>query len=324
MTGHGASMGPLRFSTDALPERDRLAIWYDVFGRQIVKTEIEPPPDRPFFQSATLYGLPGLSLSFVQCNGFHSRRTRALIGDGNDDLLLVINVEGTGRALQLGREATCTTGEAVLLTSAEVGALQVPGRARIVTIGVPRKTVVAMVIDPEAAVGRAMKPSNALRLLSGYLGAAEDRGVLTEPELQAVFATHVQDLVAHLIGATRDGVELVNGRGVRAARLQAIRVDIRAHLGALDLSLDAVAERQGISAIYVRKLLEGEDTSFTKYVLEQRLRRAHRMLRDPRFAGRSIAAIATDAGFGDLSYFNRAFRRRYGASPSDARAQATP
>ncbi|RVC16943.1 AraC family transcriptional regulator, partial [Mesorhizobium sp. M7A.F.Ca.AU.002.02.1.1] len=27
-------------------------------------------------------------------------------------------------------------------------------------------------------------------------------------------------------------------------------------------------------------------------------------------------------GFNDLSYFNRAFRRRYGATPSDVRAAA--
>jgi AraC-like DNA-binding protein len=32
--------------------------------------------------------------------------------------------------------------------------------------------------------------------------------------------------------------------------------------------------------------------------------------------------IAYDCGFGDVSYFNRVFRRRYGAAPSDVRAQA--
>jgi AraC-like DNA-binding protein len=43
------------------------------------------------------------------------------------------------------------------------------------------------------------------------------------------------------------------------------------------------------------------------------------MLTDPRCSERTVSSIAFDAGFGDLSYFNRAFRRRYGATPSDIR-----
>jgi AraC-like DNA-binding protein len=54
--------------------------------------------------------------------------------------------------------------------------------------------------------------------------------------------------------------------------------------------------------------LESDGTSFSEYVLNQRLENAHRMLSDERFAGRSISQIA-DIGFGDLSYFNRTFRR---------------
>jgi AraC-like DNA-binding protein len=44
------------------------------------------------------------------------------------------------------------------------------------------------------------------------------------------------------------------------------------------------------------------------------------MLTSPRFASAAVAAIAYDSGFGDLSYFNRAFHGRYGMSPSDIRA----
>ncbi|RUU46363.1 AraC family transcriptional regulator [Mesorhizobium sp. M6A.T.Ca.TU.002.02.2.1] len=33
----------------------------------------------------------------------------------------------------------------------------------------------------------------------------------------------------------------------------------------------------------------------------------------------TISSIAFEAGFGDLSYFHRAFRRLYGATPSDIR-----
>lgn len=39
-------------------------------------------------------------------------------------------------------------------------------------------------------------------------------------------------------------------------------------------------------------------------------------------ADRTIAAIALESGFGDVSYFNRTFRRTYGATPSEMREQA--
>ena len=48
------------------------------------------------------------------------------------------------------------------------------------------------------------------------------------------------------------------------------------------------------------------------------------MLADPAYAGRTVNAIALEAGFGNVSYFNQRFRRRYGMRPSDARAQAPP
>ena len=46
------------------------------------------------------------------------------------------------------------------------------------------------------------------------------------------------------------------------------------------------------------------------------------MLSNPLLAEQTISTIAYEAGFGDLSHFNRAFRRRYGQAPSDVRATA--
>jgi AraC-like DNA-binding protein len=64
-------------------------------------------------------------------------------------------------------------------------------------------------------------------------------------------------------------------------------------------------------------LFESDGTTFSRFLLDQRLARAHRMLSNPVLAERTISTIAYEAGFGDLSHFNRAFRRRYGAAPSD-------
>jgi AraC-like DNA-binding protein len=46
------------------------------------------------------------------------------------------------------------------------------------------------------------------------------------------------------------------------------------------------------------------------------------MLTDRQRGDRSIAWIAFACGFGDLSYFNRTFKRLYGATPSDIRSAA--
>jgi methylphosphotriester-DNA--protein-cysteine methyltransferase len=45
---------------------------------------------------------------------------------------------------------------------------------------------------------------------------------------------------------------------------------------------------------------------------------AHRLKASPR-RDEKISMIALDAGFSDLSYFNRTFRRRYGETPSGIR-----
>lgn len=70
----------------------------------------------------------------------------------------------------------------------------------------------------------------------------------------------------------------------------------------------------------MRKLFESEGTSLSDFMLAQRLERAHRLLSDPRQAGSTITAISFEVGFNDLSYFNRAFRRRFALTPTDVRA----
>jgi AraC-like DNA-binding protein len=69
-------------------------------------------------------------------------------------------------------------------------------------------------------------------------------------------------------------------------------------------------------------LFESDGTTFSRFLLDQRLAHAHRMLSNPLLAERTISTIAYEAGFGDLSHFNRAFRRRYGETPSDVRARS--
>ena len=168
------------------------------------------------------------------------------------------------------------------------------------------------------------KQLEALRLLSNYIDGLIGEPALSSADVARLVVTQIYDLAALTMGATRDAAEIAKGRGLRVARLRAIESDIAERLAAPELSVESVATRQRVSPRYVQTLFEQEGTTFSQYVLGQRLVRAYRILTNPLFADRSITSVAFDAGFGDLSYFNRAFRRCYGATPSEVRVEAGP
>jgi AraC-like DNA-binding protein len=102
--------------------------------------------------------------------------------------------------------------------------------------------------------------------------------------------------------------------------MNAIKSDIEARLEDRRLTAREIAERHGISLRYLQKLFEDERTTFSEFVLQRRLDRALRLLQSAGSWETSITEIAFGVGFGDLSYFNRTFRRRFGAAPRDIRA----
>ena len=132
----------------------------------------------------------------------------------------------------------------------------------------------------------------------------------------------IADGIARLAGAIRDAEDAGNAGGRRAARLHGIKQDIERWLDRPDLSVVALAERHCCTPRQVQRLFGREGTTFTEYVHAQRVARAYRLLSDPRRRDDKISSVALDCGFGDVSYFNRVFRRRVGAAPSDVRAQA--
>jgi AraC-like DNA-binding protein len=225
---------------------------------------------------------------------------------------------------QCGREATLGDGDAILLSCSDVGAVTRPSACRYLGVRVPRTVLAALVPDIEDLVAVPIpRGSPGLALLqnyvSGLLSAVEGSAA---PAVHRLATGHIYDLLALTLVAPSGRAIVTDNGGVRAARLRAIKNDIDAGLFSYELSIRSVALKQGVTPRYVQKLFEQEGLSFTEFVRERRLAQAHGLLGDRRFAHLSIGTIAFECGFNDLSYFNRTFRRRYGATPSDVREQA--
>jgi AraC-like DNA-binding protein len=312
--------GPFRFSTRDVPVHQRADAIFALRERNILP--IEPLPDRVADARITRWPLPGAGILAGSFSGVIQEGSPKAQGV-SDELFFGINVAGSSTAFQCEREATFGDGGAVLLSCAE-RSFRIPRPTAVEFVGlrVPRKRLAPLVAGIDDKVMQvAPGTTYALQLLNGYLRAMLKEEVLSSPEISRLVVTHLFDLIALSLGATRDGAAAAQA-GVRAARLQAIKSDIAARLFDCSLTIAAIAARHGVTPRYVHKLFESEGTTFTQFVLRQRLDHAYRMLRDHRFAMRSISSIAYDVGFGDLSYFNRAFRQQYNATPSDIRHDA--
>jgi AraC-like DNA-binding protein len=311
----------LRVSTDDVPERDRLEFVHEVYGRTIIKHDIKPLAGSSLYLRGSLRRLPGLGIASLVCSGVLTKRTPAQIE--NDDLVLNVNLGGDRVLRQLGREAVIREGEAVLSTSAEVGTCDIYENSRWISIRMPFNALAPMVADFDSVFVRPIAAGNEpLSLLVNYIGALQDTDALATPELHRLIVSHVYELVALTIGARSDAAEYARGHGLRAARRVKVLRLIEAGILSADLSAAAVARQLGVTPRYIHLLLEETGRTFSQLVLQKRLARAMELLRDPQMRARKIAEIAFDAGFADLSHFNRAFRRHFSDTPSGVRANA--
>lgn len=316
------SLQRARISTDAFPEAKRLQMWREVYGRGLAAVDIEPIGDTPFHAEVTFSQLPGISIAAGSRSPAHYRASKELAARAKDFIVVSVLRAGRASATQFGKELIAGVGSASVIAPLDASTSTMLTEGSFVTLLLPLPAIARRAPHYTQAFGRPIPSSNtALHLLNRYADVVADTSV-TDPAIARSVSEHMLDLAALALGAHGDYAELARMRGGTAARLTAIKSDILQALGDSELSTEAIAIRHGISPRYVRKLFEQDGSSFSTYVLAERLAKAHRMLVDEHFGHLNIAQIAHESGFSDISYFNRTFRRQFGGRPSDFREAA--
>ncbi|TCT10554.1 AraC family transcriptional regulator [Tepidamorphus gemmatus] len=309
-------------SEDFDPERRVDA--FQSAAENICKLQITPAEDREYRSQTMIAVLPDLVLADTSHTACTTLRTSELAAETGDNLLIHIPLAGGFEICQRGGDTVaCGPGEVYLDPTEVPGIATFAGaRANVLYISIPRALVAMAGAVPDTGLRNVTALTPQWRLLLGYVRCLHAELPHLPPEQATHCAAHVHDLAVMALGASRDAAEVAAGRGVRAARLRAVKDDIERNLVASSLSAEWIAARHGISPRYIRALFAGEGTSFGDYVANRRLLMARRMLSDPSQAARSISDIALSAGFGDLSWFNARFRRAFAMTPSEVRAQA--
>ncbi len=297
-------------------------MWREVFGQAMVRLEIEPARDTPFHAEGTLCALPGAAHASVSASPVRVTRTRRLIATDPVEMLYLITADAPLAVHQGAREHILAPGDSIFVRGGDVSTIACQNQSRFTNIAIALDDLRAFYSDADDLAMRVVPRQNdLLGLLHAYVDMLRLRAGAAAGAAGPLVAGHIRDLIAAIAAADIDGPPLPEQPGVKAARLRAIKAEIARRLCDPQLGVEDIARRCGISPRYVRRLFQDEGSSFSAHVLGQRLDRAHRLLLHPGQVPRTIAAVAYACGFGDLSYFNRTFRRRFGMTPSDLRGK---
>jgi AraC-like DNA-binding protein len=304
------------------PKGMRYEAWREDLCRSFCRIDVEPCDTGKIDCRVEIEQLGSLTLAAPKGSSAQFARTAPLLSDACDDLVLLVSLSGQTFATQRGRPFLLMPLQMYLSEmSAECSARLADG-SHFAAIRIPRSELLSICPTAEARLSRAIVDNEPLReTIARYYAFAADAAVRLDPIAQRLVAQHMIDLVALLLGTGPEETELATRRGYSAARLHAIEADIVDHLADGDLTIDSIAQRRGLSPKQIQRTFERNGKTFTEFVREQRLLRATRLLASPGNRGKKIAEIAFDAGFGDLSYFNRAFRERFGTTPSEWRTE---
>ncbi|RUU02094.1 AraC family transcriptional regulator [Mesorhizobium sp. USDA-HM6] len=314
------------FSSNDLPahldDRARFALWQDIHVAEIWSVEYATSDRLPFAADIEARAVGQLVLGQMAGTIRHaSRKASNIAADSRDGYLLLVNNGDTILSgAQVGRDYHVGKGEAALVSASE--ALQMTGGEKNIwaNVVVPRAVLEKAFAHVDDRLALTISADNeALDMLKRYCRFLETGPDLISPDLVTHASETIVDLICLATGAKGETAELAGLRGLRAARLQAVLGKIRDNFADPDISAQSVAQQLRLSVRYVHDLLQETGVSFAERVLELRLQRAHRMLSDRRNDRMRISEIALLAGFSDVSYFNRCFRRRFGSTPSDAR-----
>lgn len=303
----------LAFDSDALPVDQRMKAWealshaYDV--------ALAPGADaRDFAVRNSIWLLGDLAVSSGATTPVRLARTPERIrADGRDTVSIVFMRKGRWTCTVEDRLESLGPGQACLLDFAKPWA-SVGGHTDFIIVVMSRAMVQAAGCDIDRLHGFVIDGVGG-RLLTEHLGSLVRH-------LPAAGAGDVPLLVRLARALLDEVLGGVAGTGQAAAvgadRWSRIRLHIESHLG--DPHLDAghicAALAMTRSTLYRAAQARG---GVAGYIQQRRLEAAHLRLCDPEETA-TLTTIATNLGFHSTAHFSNSFRRRFGYSPSDARA----
>ncbi|MFG2971165.1 helix-turn-helix domain-containing protein [Streptomyces sp. NPDC048288] len=299
---------------------DRAEFWRDACTRTFVGVEPSGKPGAAIGGRVRAYEVDGLAVGDIAATAQSMTRTQRLVDEADAHyVLLGMQVQGTGGITQGDSRIRLDPGDCVILESRRGFELDFTDSFNLWVFAFPQHLVRLGEEDQRRLAARRVDGRSGLAGVSrrALLDLARNADDLSRSPDSGALAL-ANDLLVTLLGGP-----LAESRQLAGSLQRTLPVRIKDHIdrNLADPGLDPVqvAAAFGISTRYLHKVFRPERETVAHYIRDRRLEQVRLRLLDARLADRPISALAFDAGFGDLSGFNRAFKAKYGVSPRELR-----
>lgn len=273
----------------------------------------------PTFQACLRqHALGGAGIVEAVCDPCMGQRTRRQVRS-DDDACLAIQLTTSGRErLRIGdARLEVAAGDLLVVSTDRVLQFEVVERLHKVTLMVPWSLVRDRLPGQRnlPAAGKIDSRSGAGSLLAAQLRALPTEIPVLDPSAHGPVSRSTLELLCGVLSGVTTGAAFDAG----AAMLQRVQDYILQNLAHDDLTPRRIASAHRLSLRYLHLLFQHSGTTVSGFILDSRLHACCQALADPAFARSKISDIASRWGFHSASHFCRAFKGKYGASPSEVR-----
>lgn len=302
---------PATWSTLDCPVAERVAYWREAACSEFLPLDTLPRDPTRFFGHIHSHPAGPLQVSAIRSTAQIVQRGPAQITRApGEHYFLIVQQAGTGVVVQQERQAHLLPGDAALVDTRRPYTLMFDRDFAQICISIPLNCLESR---RREQVPTGVRVANVGPLVSGYLDLFRD---LDEG-----------GPTAH--GLVNNVLELLDVLAARPAtagerqdsRLARVQDYLRRHFSDPALCALRVADANHISVRLLHKLFTATGRTFGDCLREARLEHARRRL-ETGMPGPSILTIALESGYENLSCFTRAFKQRYGLTPSEYRAAA--
>ncbi|KEP70712.1 hypothetical protein DL1_16125 [Thioclava dalianensis] len=312
-----------RFTTQDARPADRFAYWREAVCDSYVELDCATATPRTFHGQIDLKRRALLSTSYVKGSNQTVTRSQSHVSrSGEETFLVSLQLQKTGFVEQAGRLARLEPGNFALYCSSSSYRLTLPDDFAQVVLQFPKAEFIARLPCAEALTAITAPTHSGFGKLAAEILPRLVASLDDTPDLaQAQSQNAIMDMLVAVFAAMQpSGAQLHSHDQLTLLRARAF---ISRHLGNPDLDRTAVAEETGLSVRRLNELLQREGSSISREIATARLNRIAADLANSKLSHRSVSEIAYHWGIVNFQSFSRVFRKRFGQTPTDFRAEVS-